>query len=271
MTLKTILITGATDGIGKATAEMLANEGHEIIIHGRSAEKGKRVCREIQEKTGNDRVEFVTADFQKLSDLKLLTEDLFKRFKKIDILINNAGVFIGQKNILPNGLEETFMVNHLAPFYMTLELLPLIKKSNAARIINVSSIAHASSIDFDNLQSEKNYNGAEAYALSKLGNLLFTHKLANDLENFPITVNAMHPGVINTKLLIAGWGPVGEAIEPAAKRLYYLTLNEELASVSGKYFINNKQTPPAEISLRPEIMDKLWDISLKLIDNINKN
>ncbi|MEN8117463.1 MAG: SDR family oxidoreductase [Bacteroidota bacterium] len=262
---KTVLITGSTDGVGKATAEQLANAGHEVIIHSRSNKKGDLVEHEIRQKTGNDKVTFVTADFTRLSEVSEMVSELRKRVPKIDVLINNAGVYRTQKNILPNGLEETFMVNHLAHFYLTLQLLPLIKESKQGRIINVSSMIHASAIDFDNLQGERWFDGSDAYSLSKLCNLLFTNKLASNLNRTNITVNALHPGVINTKLLAAGWGPFGENTGRAGERLFYLATNNELATVTGKYFVNNRQTPPAPVANRQEIMEKLWEISTALI------
>ena len=124
---KTILITGATDGVGKATAELLANNRHEIIIHARSRSKGERIEGEIRKKTGNEKVTCIVADFTGLSEISGMVSDIKMKFSKIDVLINNAGVYRMKKNMLPNGLEETFMVNHLAHFYLTLKLLPLLK------------------------------------------------------------------------------------------------------------------------------------------------
>ena len=268
---KTILITGATDGIGKATAERLSAAGHEIIIHARSDENGKRVVSEIQQKTGNSAVKYVAADLGKLSEIDKMVAELFRKFKKIDVLINNAGVYRTRKNSLPNGLEETFMVNHLAPFYLTSKLLPLLRESQQARIINVSSMIHASTIDFNNLQGEMYFDGDNAYSVSKLCNILFTYKLADELKDSKITVNAAHPGVINTKLLIAGWGAIGENVKYAAERFSYLALNEELKSITGKYFINNRQTRSTTISYEKDVQNKLWEVSNNLVDKLREN
>ncbi len=267
---KTILITGATDGIGKATAELLSASGHKIIIHARSDEKGERVVSEIQQKTGNTTVNYIAADFSKLSDIQKMVDKLFLNTKKIDILINNAGVYREEKNILPNGIEESFMINYLAHFYLTTKLLPLLKKSLHSRIINVSSMIHGGNIDFDNLQGEKDFSGSSTYSLSKLCNILFTYKLADELKDSQITVNAVHPGVINTKLLNAGWGAMGENAKYAAKRLSYLAVNEELQNVTGKYFINNLQTRSTAISYNKDIQNKLWVISNNLIERLSK-
>ena len=261
-----ILITGATDGIGKATAIHLAGAAHEIIVHSRSEEKGKKTIDEIYKKTGNSALHFVAADFTKIADVAKMGEELKQNFENIDVLINNAGVFRVEKNILSNGLEETFMVNHLAHFYLTIELLTLLNKSPDARIINVSSMIHATDIDFDNLQGEKWYDGNDAYSRSKLCNILFTYKLASHLNNWGnISANAVHPGVINTKLLNAGWGPMGEDTKLAAERFAYLAVNEEVKGISGKYFMNNRQTRSTTISYDRTIQNKIWDISSEMV------
>ncbi len=265
---KTILITGATDGIGKATAGLLAAKGHEIIVHARTTGRGEKTVNEIRHKTGNKAVSFVKADFTELSEVTKMVNEIKQRFDKTDVLINNAGVFRPEKHILKNGLEETFMVSHLAHFYLTTELLPLLEKSQQARIINVSSMIHASDIDFDNLQGEKWYDGSDAYSRSKLCNILFTYKLAG-LVNKHITVNAVHPGVINTKLLIAGWGPMGENARFAAERFAFLAENETLKNTTGKYFSNNRAISSSQISYNKEVQDKLWEISTELIKKIH--
>ncbi len=265
---KTVLITGATDGIGKATAELLASAGHEIIVHARTTERGEKTVSEIRQKTGNPAVTFVTADFTELPEVAKMVNKLKLKFEKIDVLINNAGVFRPGKNILKNELEETFMVSHLAHFYLTNELLPLLEKSQQARIINVSSMIHASDIDFENLQGEKWYDGSDAYSQSKLCNILFTYKLAGRV-NKHITVNAVHPGVINTKLLIAGWGPMGENARFAAERFAFLAENETLKNTTGKYFSNNRAINSSQISYSKEVQDKLWEISTELIKKLH--
>ncbi len=267
---KTILITGATDGIGKATAELLANSGYEIIIHARNSEKGEKTSNEIQRKTGNTAVKYVAADFGKLSDIDNMVNELYSNTEKIDVLINNAGVYREERNILPNGLEESFMINYLAHFYLTTKLLPQLKESEQARIINVSSMIHGGTIDFNNLQGEIYFSGDSAYSLSKLCNILFTYKLADKLKDSRITVNAAHPGVINTKLLIAGWGAMGEDVKHAANRLSYLAVNKKLHNITGKYFTNSRQTHSTAISYKKDIQNKLWEISNNLIERLSK-
>ena len=262
---KTILITGATDGIGRATAQILSEAGHKIIVHVRTEEKGKKVVNEIHRKTGNNSADYVVADFTSLPQIAEMVSDIKSRYLEIDALINNAGVYRESRNILSNGLEETFMVNHLAHFFLTLQLLPLLQKSKNARIINVSSMIHAVNLDLENLQGEKYYSGSDAYAKSKLCNLLFTSQLAKNLKLSNIAVNAIHPGVIQTKLLLAGWGAMGENPLISAKRFTFLVDNENLNKVTGKYFVNNRQTNPASIANQKNVMEKLWEISSHLI------
>ncbi|MBW2358137.1 MAG: SDR family oxidoreductase [Deltaproteobacteria bacterium] len=237
MKTKTILITGSTDGIGKQTALDLAKTGATILLHGRNPARGERVLREIRNATGNDRIEIFIADLASLKQVRNLAEQVHQKHDSLDVLINNAGVYETTRKITQDGFEMTFAVNHLAPFLLTLLLLDLLIKSAPSRIINVSSIAHASSIDFENLQGEKHCGGYEAYSLSKLCNILFTYKLAQRLKGKGITVNCLHPGVINTKLL---------------------------AKVTGKYFMNKRQKKSSSISYDAETQTKLWQISEQL-------
>ncbi len=266
---KIVLLTGATDGIGKETAFMLAKEGAILLMHGKRPEKGRAICREIINKTGNKNVSYLNADFCYYNQIIAMSDAIHKQFPRIDIIVNNAGIYEEERIIPDKGPEKTFMVNYLAPFGLSLKLMDLIKKSDAARIINLSSMIHATSIDFDNLNGEKFYNGDNAYSLSKLCNILFTNKLSRELKNFNITVNSMHPGVINTKLLKAGWGAIGDDPIEGAKRIYYLANAEELAGISGMYFMNNNITPSAAISYDESIQDRLWNLSQAMINKLS--
>jgi len=180
------------------------------------------------------------------------------------VLINNAGVYETRHRTSEDGFEMTFAVNHLAPFLLTYLLLDLLKKAAPSRIINVSSIAHASSMDFENLQGEKHYGGYEAYALSKLCNILFTYKLARLLEGSGVTANCLHPGTISTKLLKAGWGVGGSPVTQGSVTSAYLATAPELEGVTGKYFMDKKQKESSRISYDQKIQKKLWLISEQL-------
>jgi NAD(P)-dependent dehydrogenase (short-subunit alcohol dehydrogenase family) len=257
--MKTILVTGSTDGIGKQTALELAKKGHRVIIHGRKIDRCLDVREHIRSRSGNKYVDFVAADLSSLKAARVMAEEIKMNYKNLDILINNAGVFEQKKKITEDNLERTFVVNHLSVFLLTGSLLDLLKKSPAARIVTVSSMAHASKIDFDNLQGEKYYDGHEAYGRSKLCNILFTFELAERVKG--ITVNTLHPGVIGTKLLQVGWGMGGASLESGAQTSIYLALADELEEVSGKYFSNRRESKPAAICSDSQIRRKLWKIS----------
>jgi len=263
MEKKVILITGSTDGIGKEIAYELAQKGHEIIVHGKREKFGQQLVEQLKQETGNQNIHYYNADLSDYNDMRQLSNRLKNNFSKLDVLLHNAGVFMTEKIVLPNGLEKTFMVNHMAVFYLTGLLMDLVKKSSQGRIIVTSSMAHSSSIDFNNLNGEKYWDPYQAYAVSKLANILFTYKLDRKLktENSSITANCLHPGVISTKLLHAGWGIGGATLKEGAATSVYLATSDEVKNVSGKYFVNKKPQKSAAFSYDQKAQDKLWQIS----------
>ena len=261
---KIVLITGSTDGIGKQTAIDLANLGALVIIHGRNETKTLQATEEVKLKSGNSNIEYVVGDLSSFDQIRSMSEQIYNRYDKLDVLINNAGVFKNEKKLSENGFELTFTVNHLADFLLTGLLLHLIKKSAYARVINGSSQAHASQLDFDNLQGENYYDGYDAYSRSKLCNIMFTYTLSRKLEGTGITANVLHPGVINTKLLHEGFGMGGSPLTQGSQTSIYLASSEEVAFESGKYFSNQRLTKSAEISYDSKAQDKLWDVSEKM-------
>ena len=263
---KTTLITGSTDGIGKEIAFQLAAMGHCVIMHGKRESAGQKLAEDISSKTGNNDVFYYNANLASLSDIHDLADNIKKDFTKLDVLLNNAGVFMNEKTILPNGFEKTFMVNHLAVFALTLNLLDLVKQSPEGRIIVTSSMAQSSSIDFNNLNGEKYWDMYNAYAVSKLENILFTYKLDRILksEKSDVTANCLHPGVISTKLLHAGWGIGGGSLQQGATTSVYLATFENNEGISGKYFVNKKPQKSVAFSYDNKAQDKLWQISNEL-------
>ncbi|MCX8057365.1 MAG: SDR family oxidoreductase [Ignavibacteria bacterium] len=263
--MQTILITGSTDGIGKQTALELADLGHQIIIHGRNEERCLRTLDEIQNKTNNRNLDFVVADFSEFEPINEMVKTLNSKFDKIDVLINNAGVFLNQRKTNSKVIELTFMINHLAHFYLTYLIFDLLKNSDDPRIINVSSIAHESA-DFNNhdFQLKKNYSGYSAYANSKLFNLWFTYALHRRLKNSKFKVFALHPGVISTKLLYAGFRIQGSPLNVGAETPVYLAVSNNLNDLNGKYFIKKKPQKSSKLSYDENLQEIFWDYSIEL-------
>jgi NAD(P)-dependent dehydrogenase (short-subunit alcohol dehydrogenase family) len=260
---KTVLITGATDGIGKQTAIKLAEMGARIIVHGRSRKRGEEVVKMIIEQTNNESVSYVNANLASLEQVKNLASAINRNYDKLDVLINNAGVFIRGQTFSYDGIETSFAVNHLAHFSLSLQLLPLLREAGQARIITVSSVAHTNSpkIDFTDIQEINSYIDYSAYSLSKQANILFSNELSNKLKDSGITSNSLHPGVITTKLLFAGFGISGSPVEEGCKTTVFLASDRSVENVSGKYFVDLKKTEASPYSYDPDRMRKLWTLS----------
>lgn len=265
---KTVLITGSTDGIGMHTALGLARMGANILIHGRNREKGKMVLKEISKVSGNSNLELFIADLSSQKQVRNLAADIQMNHDRLDVLINNAGVFEKERRLTEDGIETTFAVNYLAPFLLTNLLLDLLKKSAPSRIISVASIAHESAaIDWNNLQGERYYDSFNAYAVSKLCIVLFTYALSRRLEGSKVTVNCLHPGVIKTKLLREGFGDYpGDTPEKGAKTSIYLASSPEMECMRGKYFENQRIARSSTISYDMALQERLWKISEKLTE-----
>ena len=258
---KIVLVTGSTDGIGRETARQLLRKGYRVILHGRS--EGR--CMEVEKyfsDMGFAPAGCVVGDLASFSSVKMMASEITSRFSEIDVLINNAGIFNPRYEVTVDGFEKTLQVNHLSHFLLTYLLFDLVKKKGG-RIINVSSMAHASSVDFGNINAEKYYDPYEAYSVSKLCNILFTFFLAPKVKKYGVTVNALHPGVINTKLLVAGWGRIGSSVEKGAETSVYLATSEEVADVTGEYFVNRRIAKAAKIAYDYDVQKRCWDLSEK--------
>ncbi len=263
MAEQTILVTGSTDGIGRQTALDLANRGKAIWLHGRNEERCRSALAEIRRRSGNETLRCFVADLADLSQVQRLAEEVKTAGIRLDVLINNAGVFRHKRELTPDGFEMTFAVNHLAHFVLTLGLIDLLRASAPSRIVTVSSMVHADHIDFDNLHGEKEYSGFGAYSRSKLCNILFTYALAERLKNTGVTANCLHPGVINTKLLRASWSG-GESVSEGAKTPVFLAAAPEAAAYSGQYFVNRTLSTSAPITLDRGVRERLWAVSEEL-------
>lgn len=266
-----ILVTGATDGIGKTTAIKLAELGHTVIIHGRNKSKCEDTLNEIVIKTNNNNCSFVVGNLASFDTIHSLSEEIHSKYNRIDTLLNNAGIYMNNREMNESGIELTFAVNHLAVFLLTHLLFDLVRKSEEGRIVTVSSLANVrGSIHLNDLNLENTFDGYKAYSQSKLANILFAFELAEKIRKFNITSNALHPGVITTKLLKTGFNISGSSTEEGAKTSIYLSISDEVKNVTGKYFDKQKQAGCNEIANDIELRSKLWNVSEELV-KINSN
>ncbi len=273
---KICLVTGATSGIGLAAASALAALGAEVAVVGRNPAKTERVAAKIRAESGNARVEAFLADFADLEQVRRLAAAVHERFEHLDVLVNNAGAFFLRREMTPYGVEKTFLVNHLAAFLLTNLLLERLRAAPAARVVNVSSVAHRSAVlDLEDLAFSRGYSGMKAYARSKLANILFTRELARREAGTALTVNALHPGVVATGIWKAGFAPVDRLAqwgmarfaltpEEGADTLLYLATSPEVAGVSGKYFVKRKPVMPSEAARDDALARRLWEVSERL-------
>jgi NAD(P)-dependent dehydrogenase (short-subunit alcohol dehydrogenase family) len=274
MVAKTIVITGSTDGIGKATAWELLKRGHRVIVHGRDEHKGRIVIAELAQSTGQEPADLFIADLSSLGGVRHLAIELQDSYPHLDVLINNAGTYQPEHAITEDGTELTFSVNYLAPFLLTAQLVDLLQKSAPARIVNVASSAHrdVSGVDWENLQGEKGYDPWYAYALSKFALVTFTYRLAVLLEGRGVTVNCLHPGVINTKLLRSAFpGMTGSSSEEGARTSVYLATSPEVKGVTGSYYEEMQRVRSEPLTYNRAVQDHLWNIAERLTGNTFTN
>ncbi len=275
---KVAVVTGATSGIGSATAEAMAAQGAELFIVCRSADKGKALLDAIRQKTGNSDLHMIVADLSVQADVRRAAEEFLNTGKPLHLLINNAGVIYTERRLTADGLEETFAVNHLAYFLFTELLRERIVESAPARIVSVSSGAHAfcKEIYFDDLNFEKRpYKTFEVYGHSKLANILWTRELARQLEGTGVTANCVHPGAVRSglgksngllgKVMTALVAPFFQSPEKGASTSIYLATSPEVEGVSGKYFAKCKPLEPKPWAKDDAAAKKLWDISRELV------
>lgn len=276
---KVCMITGATSGIGAATATALAAKGAATIIVGRNENKCRETVRRLNERTGNSDVTYFVADLCSRKEIHRLAREFKARYGKLDVLVNNAGAKFARRQESADGYEMTFALNHLAYFLLTNLLIDSMKKSGKSRIVNVASGAHGgcSGINFNDLQSEKEYVGKQAYAQSKLANVLFTYELARRLQGTDVTANALHPGGVATGFCRNnGWVSwlkhvgyhffKGELTGPTkgARASIYLATSPGLEGISGKYFVDRKPVRSSSASFDEEAAKRLWDVSIEL-------
>jgi retinol dehydrogenase 12 len=267
------LITGGTDGVGKATATALAGTGHTVVLAARNEAKAATVATEIVASTGNRDVDYLIADLGSLAQVRRLAEMFMVRYPRLDVLINNAGIITPQRVITEDGFEKTFQINYLAQFYLTHLLLGELEKSPHGRVINLSSsVYRVGKFERENLQSERKFSTLGAYAASKLCVLLFTVELADQLESTRIAANAVHPGIVRTPMMREAPGffrlisyaalPFSRSPEKGAATSVFLASSADSTQISGQYFTNAKVQKVKSAYNTPENRKLLWNLSV---------
>ena len=274
---KTCMVTGATSGIGKATAMGLAKLGATVVVVGRNENKCKATATWIKNKTKNASVDFLVADLSDQTQIRELAAEFKRRHDRLHVLVNNAGARFMEYRKTRQGFEMTFALNHLAYFLLANLLLDVLRASAPARIINIASGSQTSEIDFENLSEWQSYDGRKAYAQSKLACMLFTLKLSERLAGSGVTVNAVDPGGVASNFnKNNGWLywlrhvvahlKAGNLITPAvaAETNVYLATSPEVAGITGKYFYRKKMVPPSAAARDKLVAGRLWQVSCEL-------
>jgi NAD(P)-dependent dehydrogenase (short-subunit alcohol dehydrogenase family) len=276
--MKTAVITGANSGMGFITAKALAQKGYLTIMVCRNEAKAKAAAEEIVASSGNSQVHYYICDLSDIKAVKQLTSKIISDHPTIDVLVNNAGLYIDQRKVSAQGYELTFANNHLSYFAMTQGLLPALRSAPEARIVNVASEAQQyGKLDFTDLQLEKKYKAMLAYGNSKLYNIMFTLELAKRLQGTHITANCMHPGGVRTNFAKGAGGLVGfifnllgfmlRSPEKGADTIIWLATADELKGTSGQYFFDRKPIKAQTDAYKEENLKRLWSISEDMYHN----
>ena len=274
---QTALITGSTSGIGKATATALAKRGWHVIIHGRDMQKCLQAAEEIKQATQCQKIDFLVADLSDLAAVKQMALVIPQRFPQLNVLVNNAGTFHHSRILTSDGLEQTWVVNYLSRFLLTYLLLDTLKQNQPSRIIDISGMYHSKGeIHFEDVSLAHQYSMGKANNQTKLANVLFTYKLARELEGSGVTSNTLHPGAVNTGSVLRseGFSPFFKWMyrlmsiffktpEQGAATSVFLASSPEVEDVSGRYFINQKPATSSPATQKIELQDQLWEFSLQ--------
>jgi NAD(P)-dependent dehydrogenase (short-subunit alcohol dehydrogenase family) len=272
---KTVVITGATSGIGEVAACELAQQGARIVLIARDRGRGEQMLKRLEQIAPGRNHAAHYANLSRLAEMKRVSETIASGEERIDVLINNAGALFSTRQVTGDALEMTFATNHIAYFVVTHFLQERLKATPGARIVCTASHAHKrAKLDFNDLQSEKHYSGFGIYDRSKLMNILFTRELARRLEGSGVTANCLHPGFVATRFADASSGFISAVVrgaktfaltpEEGARTIVYLATATEVAAVSGKYFYQCKEVAPSAEALQDADARRLWDLSLQL-------
>ncbi len=270
----TVLVTGASSGIGLETVRALSRRGATVVLISRGSGSGAEVAETLRRESGNPNLHHLPADLSSLSEIRRVAAEFNGRFARLDVLVNNAGAFFSQRKTTTDGFEQTFALNHLSYFLLTLLVLEKLLQSPAARIVNVSSqVETFGKIYLDDLMLEK-YGGWKAYSQSKLANLMFTYQLARFLADTPVTVNALHPGTVATGFGSGSGGveaffqlarPFFKTPAQGAQTAIYLASSPAVAGISGRYFSSEKPASSSGRSHDRVVQGQLWHASHELV------
>jgi NAD(P)-dependent dehydrogenase (short-subunit alcohol dehydrogenase family) len=274
--MKTVLLTGATAGIGLASAVQIAADGAHLVLVGRSPQKLERAVADVSA-AGAGAAESLVCDFQSLDSVRALADEVLARYERLDVLVNNVGTVFAARTLTPEGVEATFAINHLGPFLLTERLKGLLTRSAPTRVVFTASTAHyRGTMDFDDLSFAHGYTTMRAYSRSKLANVLYARSLAAELEDAGVTVNALHPGAVATDI----WDGAPWFARPAlhvAKRLFmispteggktitYLATSPDVEGMTGLYFENNRPKRPSSPALDDALAARLRETSMRLV------
>lgn len=273
---KIILITGATSGFGKAAATELAKLGATVVVGCSNSEKGHKTLKEIEGATGSKKLDLFIADLSSQKQIIAAAAKFKQKYKKLDVLINNAGVYLPERQTSEDGFEKTLATNYLSHFLLTHLMLDYLKKAAPSRIINVASRHNGIRINWDDIMLEKKYAPWQALGQTKLAQVIITKKLARELEGTGVTINSLHPAVAVTGLgVYKATGLMGlfvkalklfihTSVDQGAQTHVYLASSPEVKGVTGEFFINKKVVKTGENANNPNDADRLWNLSLKL-------
>ena len=277
MRTRTVVVTGATDGVGKEAATRIAEAGATLLLVGRDPDKGRAVVERMRRQAGNQAISFLCADLSRLGEVRRVAGEIRDRCGRLDVLLNNVGAIFMRRRESADGIEMTWALNHLGYFLLTHELLDLVKASAPARIVNVASSAHrGGAIDFDDLEGRRAYSGRRAYAQSKLANILFTYELARRLEGSGVTANALHPGFVRTRFGSGNGLPVrliiaalmrlsGISVAEGGKTSVYLATSPEVDGASGGYYEACAAARSSAASRDEAVARRLWEVSAERV------
>jgi retinol dehydrogenase 12 len=271
------LITGATEGVGKATTLELAKKGFTIVIAARNPNKAEALIHEIQTSTGNRSCDYIVADLASLSQVAQLAETFRRRYAQLDVLINNAGVFLPARTETEDGYETMLQVNYLSPFLLTRLLADHLQKSEQGRIINLSSsVYRVGKFDLYSLQRARHFSVPGTYAATKLYVLMFTEELARRLKDTTVTANAVHPGIVRTRMMLQAPGilrlvsylslPFSVSAVEGACTSVFLASSAEVSGISGQYFTRSRRAPVNNKFDTEANRALLWDLSSNAVD-----